>query len=485
LRIGAHFPTNGGSGQFGASQDMATDSAKDRSGRTLNSWKEIAAYLGRDERTAKRWERTRGLPVRRLPGPGHVYVFAYVDEIKAWLNSRGPEVSARQSLFDPTETRQAASGARGMASLAAGLTTLGLAAVIALSMRGDGVVRGPSSDVSQARATAHSPLAIELYRDGLHEWQSRTPSGLAAAISDFNRAIGLDPNYAPAYVGLADAYNLEGEFTAVASDRLYPMSAAAARKALALDPTLASAHAALAFSDFYGSRDVAGAHLEFARALKLDPRNSTAHHWYATFLMTVGDYRDALVEIDRAAELDSVSSAIPADKALILFHAGQRRQAVKILTQLEKDQPGFAAPHRYLAAIWLAAGDDASYLEETRLGAMARGDKNDLALVKAGMRGLARGGHLGMLRASLGAQRALYAQGRQSAFRIATTFALLRDVSGAFSFLTISVNRREPENIALGVDSAWDPFRGDPRFAALASKAGLAAASQDARPYRL
>jgi Tfp pilus assembly protein PilF len=348
-----------------------------------------------------------------------------------------------------------------------------IATAIVFTIRGDGLVgRSPGRTVITNKDTP-SPAAAQFYRAGLHEWQSRTPSSLAGAILDFNQAIRSDPRYAEAYVGLANAYSLEGEFTSISPDRLYPKSAAAAQRAIALDPSLAGAHAALAFTDFYWLRDVASARREFRRALALDPKSAIAHHWYAAFLMTIGKSRDALIEIDKAQDLDSESNAIPADKGIILFHAGDKDQAVKLLTQLEQDQPGFAAPHRYLATIWLAAGDDADYLRELRLSALARHDDGDMALAAAGAAGLARGGHLGMLRALLAGQQALYAAGKQSAFRLAATFVALHDTDDALSYIAASISRHEPDSVALKVDPPFDSLRNDPRFVALIARAGL------------
>ena len=467
--MGTHpfLPANGRSGQVGARRGMVAESAKYPSERRLNSWKEIAAFVGRDERTVKRWERTRGLPVRRLPGTGHVYVFAYVNEINAWLNGRQSSPQFRPATVE-TPRLQSDAPRKHIPQMVAGSVAILLVAAAAIfAMRGDANIgRSPARDTSVNKDNP-SPVAAELYRAGLHEWQSRTPSSLASAISDFNQAIKIDPHYAEAYAGLANAYSLEGEFTSIPSDRLYPKSAAAARRAIALDPSLAGAHAALAFTDFYWLRDVAAARHEFKRALALDPRSATAHHWYATFLMTIGDSRDALIEIDRAEDLDSESSAIPADKGVILFHSGNKAQAVKLLTQLEEDQPGFAAPHRYLAMIWLASGNDAAYLRELRLSALTRNDKGDMALAAAGATGLAHGGHLGMLHAMLAAQRALYAAGKESAFRLAATFAALHDTDDALTCIATSIKRHEPGSIALKVDPPFDSLRSNPRYVAL------------------
>ena len=206
---------------------------------------------------------------------------------------------------------------------------------------------------------------------------------------------------------MAGVYDLEGEFTTLKPERAYPAATAAARRAIALDPGLASAHAALAFADFYWARDEEeAAQREFRISLALDPRSAVAHHWYATFLMTIGDTEHALAEIEKAESLDTESAAIPADKGLILFHAGKTDQSVNLLKQLEEDQPAFASPHRYLAAIWLDT--DADEPLSPRIAAQssfASRPHGSWDWPMQGTQGLARGGHAGMLRRNPGRRR--------------------------------------------------------------------------------
>src|SRR6185312_1061209 len=165
--------------------------------------------------------------------------------------------------------------------------------------------------------------AQAFYNAGLFEWQSRTPAGLRHAIDDFTQAIVRDPQYAEAYAGLAHCYELLREYTTVTPDYAFPRAKAAADRAIALDPSLADAHLALAFADFYWSHDAVTARRELQGAVSLAPGNAVAHHWYATFLLEMAEYREAIAQIDRAAALDTESVAIQADKGLILFYAGR------------------------------------------------------------------------------------------------------------------------------------------------------------------
>src|SRR5437660_221500 len=95
----AHAPQRALPGQVRASADMATENGKNSRERRLTAWKEIAAFVGRDERTVRRWEESRGLPVRRFPGAGHASVFAYTHEIEAWMRgSATADTAAAQSV---------------------------------------------------------------------------------------------------------------------------------------------------------------------------------------------------------------------------------------------------------------------------------------------------------------------------------------------------------------------------------------------------
>jgi Tfp pilus assembly protein PilF len=433
--------------------------------RRLTSWKEIAAFVGRDERTAKRWEESRGLPVRRVPGKGRASVFAYTDEIEAWLKGAAPVALPAQEPAPAPRHR----GAQHLRAWAA-------AAISCLIIAGVGAVLAGRSLVLEHAAPAHVPdsVAAGFYRAGLHDWQTRTPSGLARAIVSFNAAVARDPHYAAAYAGLADAYNLEGEFAAMPASQAYPLAARAAAQAIALDPSLAEAHAALAFVDFYWTRDVKGADSEFRRAISLAPGNAVAHHWYATYLMTAGAYGAALSEIEKAERLDAESNAIPADKALILFYAGRGAEAVKLLTQLEDDAPGFASPHQYLAMMRLLNGEDAAYLREAMLGATTRHDSVEMAVAQAGAKGLAQAGHAGMLHAILDAQRRFYAQGRLAAYRVAETCAELGDAQGALRWLTTSVALHEPDGIGIKTGPAFAALRHNAQFQSLERQSGWA-----------
>lgn len=386
-------------------------------------------------------------------------VFAYAHELQGWLDG-GTVASDAVSAETAAPPRRAT-------------VRIWPFAALLILLIGGGLALWRHPFVATPHASPEDPLAAEYYRAGLHDWQTRTPSGLARAIADFNTALRKDPNYANAYAGLADAYNLAREFGTMPPGVAYPRAHAAALRAVQLDPSLASAHAALAFTDFYWRRDVAGARREFASAISIDPNSATAHHWYATFLMTTGDFRAALREIDRAAELDSESAAILADKALILHYAGQRARAAAVLKQIETDQPLFASPHLYLSAIDLDAGDNAAYVRELQALAIAKRDSGLKMLAERAAQGLASGGRAGMLTSLLQTRLELFRKGEVTAYSIAETFAALGATAPALSWLAASANRHEPEMAGMKIDPAFARLRTSPAFSRILRQAGV------------
>ena len=193
---------NDDQGQVGAIQDMAGEDETVAADRRLNSWKEIAAFVGRDERTVKRWEGARGLkPVRRLPGAGRASVFAYAHEIEAWLSGRAFAGSphAPSAVDDPPAPQPPASGP-GARRFAHGALVLIAAVMVAGAIAFLVQLGHPLSAPAPPAPGTHDPAAAESYRSGLHAWQTRTPAGIARAVTDFSRAIARDPRFAAAFM---------------------------------------------------------------------------------------------------------------------------------------------------------------------------------------------------------------------------------------------------------------------------------------------
>jgi len=434
----------------------------------LNTWKEIARYLGRDERTARRWEAARGLPVRRPPGADRSTVYAYPSELEAWL-ARGDSRGAPQPAAAPPQPGGRSGRGAPISWIVAAALAVGLGGA-ALFHFGAGLAPEKRAAALSARATQKTPP--ELYMRGVYAWHTRTARGLADAIADFSNVLLRDPTYAPAYVGLADCYDLMPEFGGMTPAQAYPQAKVAAMRAVQLDDTLAGAHGALAFADFWWSRDVAASRREFQRSLRLDPSASLTHHWYANTLAMTGDFREAIAHIDEAERLDPSTTAIRADKALILFDAGRPAQAIDDLKAIESAQPAFAPTHSYLSLIYFAQGDDLDAIEEMARAARLEGDAGAARVARAAADGYRQGGHLGMARAMLKEETALSRQGHYSPLSLARSYAGV-DRDRAFALLDQSLALGEPGIMALRNETAFRPLHGDPRFDQLLAAAHL------------
>ncbi len=471
---------------------MGDSSALRVSNPRLDSWKEIAGFFGRDERTVRRWEKERGLPVHRVPGVGRSMVFAYADELKDWLKGREAELDAGDVEVlpsDPSDSgivavdkssankRMAAVGTVERESLrtsklrgiriAVWLAPLAVVAVlIALSLG------HRDSRYRNALAAPHAPNAEaqELYLKGEYHWSKRTPEDLNKAVDYFTQSIVKDPGYAQAYVGLADCYNLLREFSVMPSEEAYPRALAAAQKAVELDDTSAGAHNSLAFSTFYWKWDPATAEREYKRALQLDPNFVQGHHWYATFLLTSGRIPESLKEIEQARKLDPSSTTIQADKGLILFYDGRKDEAFTLLKQLELTDPNLATTHGYLAVLYLDRKDYANFFKESKQGAELRHDPEGLAVANAAEQGFATGGVVGMREAMVRVQKQFSDQGSGSAYDVAVIYASLGKKEDALRYLHTAYDKRETGVLGMSRDPALNVLHDSSEYQQIATR---------------
>ena len=467
--------------------------------KRLESWKQIAAYLGRDARTVQRWELQEGLPVHRHFHSRQGTVYAFQSEIDAWWQNRrarlepqsaeSPDVpSTPGSVPEPLEiaahepapvTDMDQGTAAPLAQNAVAtprrgrrvrLALVALVAVVGLILLS--VIRAPTGTIGGwlrlPRASAGRPAgsrdAEALYLQGRYYWEKRSAPDITRAIDYFTQSIVHDPNYAPAYVGLADCYNLLREYGTMPDREAFPRALAAARKAVELDETSSDAHTSLAFASFYGAWDSATAEREFNRAIQLDPQNVRAHHWHSTFLMTVGRSQEAITEINRAQELDPRSAPILADKGLIFFYAGRTEEAVALLRQLEQDEPNFISTHRYLAYVALVNGDYAESLKELREAARLANDSPQLALIEQQQAGLERDGAQGMLQVLRQQQEEKFQRGSLAAYSLAQVCAKLGERKKALEYLQTAYRLHEANMLSLQIDPTLRSLDQEPEF---------------------
>ncbi|PYS56670.1 MAG: hypothetical protein DMF76_24310 [Acidobacteria bacterium] len=208
--------------------------------------------------------------------------------------------------------------------------------------------------------------AYQLYIKGRYFWNKRTTEGMKKGLESFEQAIRLDPDYAAAYVGLADCYGVLSQVGDFSPNDVMPKAKAAALDALRIDETLAEAHASLAMIDELYDWNWKSADTEFKRAIELNPNYATAHHWYAMYLSAMGRNDEALAEIRRAEALDPVSLITDTNEGWILFCARQYDQAINKLQATIEMDPNFANAHYKLALVYEIKGMYKEAVEEHR-----------------------------------------------------------------------------------------------------------------------
>ncbi len=344
-------------------------------------------------------------------------------------------------------------------------------AIYRISHRPSDAAATSSSSAGRRAAVDHE--AEDFYLKGRFFWNERTPDSLNKAVDAFTQAIVHDPGYAPAYVGLADSYNLLREYSVLPAAEAYSRALAAAKKAVELDDSSSEAHASLGFVAYNGMWDAATADREFRRAIELNPKNSSAHLWYATMLASLGRYPQALREIESAQALDPTSRAVLADKGRILWVAGRREEAMALLQQMEAAEPKFISPHRYLRFAYLDNRDYANYLKELKDESSLTKDPSQIAIADAAAKGFESGGERGLLANLLREQEELYKAGKHSAYFVAETRARLGDRQGAMQYLEAADKQRAEGLGDVESDSAFKDMHGDLAFQQFVVKIGL------------
>jgi TolB-like protein/DNA-binding SARP family transcriptional activator/Tfp pilus assembly protein PilF len=327
----------------------------------------------------------------------------------------------------------------------------------------------PAQRTSPPRVRPFDPEALDLYIKGRYYWNKRG-AGLLKSVALFSQALDLDPTFALAYSGMADAYVQLGYGNGLAPGDAFPKARAAALRALELDSTLAEPHATLAFVHMYYDWNWNAAEREFQRAIALNPSYATGHEWYGLFLAAMGRFDEARRQEQRAQDLDPLSTAVAATEAWVDFYAGDLRQAENQLRIVLREDSTFALAHLYLGRLYEATERPDSALAQYE----ATGPLRTWVPTVAGEGHLfatvARNAEARLVLARLDSMRhATYV----SAYAVALIHVALREPDSAFAWLDRAVDERTNWLVWLNRDPRWRPLRADPRFARLTTRLGL------------
>jgi TolB-like protein/DNA-binding winged helix-turn-helix (wHTH) protein/Flp pilus assembly protein TadD len=201
-----------------------------------------------------------------------------------------------------------------------------------------------------------NPDAYLAYLEGRFYWNQRSVNGLERAIVHLRQATELDPNYALAYSGLADAYCSLGVIGDVAAAEVFPKARAAAEKALELDSSLAEAHTSMAYVKFSYDWDWTAAEAEFQRAITLNPNYATVHQWYGQFLRLMGREEEAIIEGRKSLDLDPLSLIINVEAGLPYYYLQRNEEALRHFRKALELEPNFALAHHDIGWVLEAEG---------------------------------------------------------------------------------------------------------------------------------
>jgi tetratricopeptide (TPR) repeat protein len=304
--------------------------------------------------------------------------------------------------------------------------------------------------------------AESLYMKGRNAWNKRTADGIKEAMDYFDKALNLNPTYAPAYAGLADSYNMLATYGALPPLEAFPKARNSAERALGLDNSLAEGHAALAYSSFRGNWNWAEAEKEFNEAIRLNPNYASAHQWYASYLASQGRLDEALEETRRTQEIDKSSLIIHSHFGLIYFFYGRYDDAIEACKKTVKLDPTFYVAHRYMGMAYAQKRMYKEAIEEYRIAVDA---SKGSPLMRAEMASvLALSGDTQAAQGELNAVLDLAKQRYVSAYQIATIYVALRDRDRAFEWLEKAYQERADWMVFLKVDPRFDGLHSDPRF---------------------
>jgi TolB-like protein len=319
----------------------------------------------------------------------------------------------------------------------------------------------PTVEARLVRERRVEPRAFEAYLRGRFHWNRRTEDGIRRGIEYLREAIERDPLYAPAYAGLAQAYDTLGSYNFLPPAEAFSLARDAVTRALDLDESLPEAHVALGGVLQSHLWDWPRAEGEFLRALELDPAHAGAHHWYSDFLSAMARHDEAVACARRAAELDPLNLAINMTLGAAYFYARRYEEAMEQQRRTLELDPTFAPAHRSTGGALEQLGRYDEAIEEYRKGAALSTDLSATSLLA---HTYAVAGRVDEARRLLGELEAAAADRYVSPYSLAAVYTGLGETERAFELLNRAFDTRDRGMGWIRVAPRFDPLRADPRF---------------------
>ncbi|HSB11477.1 MAG TPA: protein kinase [Blastocatellia bacterium] len=324
--------------------------------------------------------------------------------------------------------------------------------------------------VSLLRRRTDNPEAYQIYLLGRYYLNKYTEEGGKKAVEYFEQAIAIEPEYALAYSGLADAYRRLWFFGFLRPDEAVPHWRAATAKAIELDPGLAAAHVSMGSIKSLHDWDWEGAEEEFKLGIKLNPQSPLAHETYGYALISTGRADEAIAAFYRALEMDPLSLPLNMNLGFIFSYANQYDRAIEQGHRVIALEPQF---HGGYTVIGYALSGKEMYAEAQEYlrksialggGAMAL---NILTFTNG------RLGKLDEARAGLAKLLEIKKQKFIPAYFLAALYSALDDADKVFEWLEKAYEERNGFLTFINCEHAFERFHSDPRYKDLVRRIGL------------
>jgi len=323
-----------------------------------------------------------------------------------------------------------------------------------------------------AKGGTNDPEAYQLYLKGRYYWGKRTSESLEKSKEYFNQAVQRDPNYAQAYVGLADYYNVVADYSPVPESEAAVGARTAAEKALAIDGSLAEAHNALAASH-WARLEFADAEKEFRRALELNPNYANAHHWYGQFLSWDARPTEGISHLRRAVELDPLNMQYNTNLGQAFGNARQYDASVEQLKKTLEMDPNYAQAVSQLSREYFDMGKYDLWLETWKKSMVLFQRPDELAIAEDVSRVYSKSGFKPALLREIEMRKQLANHRYVDPADIAYDYAALGDKEQTFAWLDKAEAEKSGGLEVVKVVPAIDPWRSDPRYLDLLKRIGL------------
>ncbi len=301
--------------------------------------------------------------------------------------------------------------------------------------------------------------AYDDYLRGQYLAGQHTLAGFDSAISYYNRALLLDPDFAAVYAALAEAYMLLPDYGGPPMVELLPYARAAAQRAIALGPSLAEAHAASAHLKWMHEWDREGAERDLLKAIELNPNYANAHYWYAQFLGTLRRWQEGLAEADRAVALDPLSPGTHLTRGLLLMGNGRSADAKAAFQRALELEPDMYSAAYLLASFCAMEGDyEGAATMFERFAQLTDSDPAVFHTYLAALRDPSQ---------RPAAVEALQARGFYGAMQGSVLLAHLGETEAALAALERAAQERSPYLPWANALPQFDTLRSDPRFQAI------------------